>query len=88
MINGFIKMLTTTFPAFNVNAKERMLAHFPDNYMEYYTVCTPDANPLYCWARVEEKFTSEVMNDAERALIVDYDTAVSQGMVINNGGEL
>lgn len=85
MINGFIKMLLADFPVFNLDAKTRMLAYAPNNDMEAYTSYILDTNPLYCWARVEEEFTSRVMTDAERALVVDYDTAVSQGMVVNNG---
>lgn len=83
---GFIKMLMADFPAFNLDAKTRMLAYAPGNDMDDYTSYVPDVNPLYCWARVEEEFTSKVMTDVERAKIVDYDTALAQGMVINSGG--
>lgn len=86
MINGFIKMLVSDFPAFNADAKVRMLVYNPNDSMDNYTSAMPDINPLYCWARVEEEFTSKVMTDVERAKIVDYDTAIAQGMVINSGG--
>ena len=70
-MKGFLKLKAIDFDTWNnaatIEANENGLS------CDAYTICRPDTDPLYCWARVEHDFIEgDILSDEE---------AIEQGML-------
>ena len=87
-IDGFLKMPKSEFDTFNADAlawlqnDNRERTGEEDLSIDTYTTYTSDASPLYCWARVEEEYTSRGLTDTQRNNIKTSSEAVALGMII------
>lgn len=75
-MTGFIKMPVIEFDTFNNLSTVKYIDQTGDLSCEQYTYCIPDADPLYCWARIEHDFITELP-------ILNYDDVVAQGMIVD-----
>lgn len=80
-MEGFSKHLLSEFDDYNAQATARVIADTGDTSITSYTYYFPDIDPLYCWAREENIFTS-LMTEEELATVVSKEDAVLAGMVI------
>lgn len=81
MTSGFSRHLVSEFDAYNAQALARYIEATGDVTVTDYTYSLPDSDPLYCWAREEDIFTS-LMTELELAAVISEEDAITQGMMI------
>ena len=78
MIHLYLKI--PDLAAFNTDAKTRMQAGGISADFDQYTYSIPDADGINCWAKIETDFYT-IATDEEKAVMLDYDSAIAEGMV-------
>ena len=86
-IGGFVRMLLTSADAFEADCFARVQALWPDPSMLIYSTQLADANPLFCWKRLEREFTTDPrgMTDEEKTQLKTRKEAIAAGMQIETG---
>ena len=82
-MEGFVRKLRSEVEAYNQECLARLKAHAPETEANSYNdERIPDQDPDWCWFKVEEIFTSQVMTDEEREEIKQEQEAIALGMII------